>query len=174
MNLEKIRNGIVKGLHEHVGVTVVPSDTTDRKPDGSYITYKIISAANNANTFSLVDEPIPSTDPNFEYDVQTTRIEQPYITLSINTYSTCEMAAYGIASKARDWFTFHGDLFFVDMNIVVVSASNISDRSQQIVDDFESRYGFDVKIRTAKATAKRVETIEQNTIANGIVNPPYN
>ena len=173
MNLEEIRNGIVKGLHEHTGVPVVPADTTDRKPEGSYITYKIISTANKSTTHSLVDKPIPSSDPRYEYDVLTTRIEQPQFTLSINTYSSCEISAYGTAQKAKDWFDFHGDLYFVDMNIVVISTGNISDRAQQIVDDFESRYGFDVRIRAARTISKRVEGMESFTLTNGVVNPPH-
>jgi hypothetical protein len=166
MNFEKIANAIVKGLHKHTNVTVVPSDTTDRKPEYPYITYKIMSAANHAETFSLIDEPIPSTDPRFEFDVQTTRIEQPYFSLSINTYSDCEIAAYGIANKVRDWFTFHGDSYFAEFNIVVVKAGNISDRAQQIVDDFENRYGFDVRIRAARTISKRIEGIESVNLTN--------
>jgi len=169
MDFEKNVNAIIKGLHEHTGIIIVPSDTVDRKPDYPYISYKIVSAANNAETFSLTDEPIPSTDPRFEYDVLTTRTEQPYFSLSINTYSDCEIAAYGIANKARDWFTFHGDQFFVELNIVVVKTGNVSDRAHQIVDDFENRYGFDVRIRAARAISKRVEGIESYDLTNGTV-----
>ena len=166
--LKATRNGIIKGLYDHTGTIVVPSDTTDRRPDYPYITYKITSTANNANTFSLVDEAIPSASPDFEFDILTTRIEQPYFTLSINTYSDCEITAYELAETARDWFAFHGDLFFVDLNIVVVKVGNVSDRAQQIVDDYERRYGFDVRIRAARTTSKRVETIEDFNITQTI------
>jgi len=168
-NMEEIRNGIVEGLHEHTGVIVVPADTTDRKPDYPYITYKILSSSNNANTFSLVDEPVPSANPEYDFDILTTRIEQPYFTLSINTYSDCEITSGNLVSDARDWFVFHGELFFMGLNIVIVSAGNISDRAQQIVDDYESRYGFDVRIRTARAMSRRVATIEDFTLG-GMIN----
>ena len=171
-NLETVRNGIVKGLHEFTGAAVVPSDTTDRRPTLPYITYKIISAANNAGTFSLVDADIPSESSCFEHDIMTTRREQPTFNLSVNTYSDCEITAYGLACAARDWFSFHGDLLFVALNIVVVSAGNISDRAQQIVDDYENRYGFDVKIRAARGINRRVETIEQHNF-DSLINRPF-
>ena len=161
------RNGIVKGLHELLGCPVVPTDTVDRKPDYPYASYKITSTQNN-NTFWLEDEPVPSNDPDFEYDILTTRKEQPQFTLSVSTFSDSDEVAYDLATKARDWFTFHGDLYFVDLNVVVVQATDITDRTQRIVDDFERRYGFDVRIRAARAIAKRVETIEIHTF-NGKV-----
>jgi hypothetical protein len=163
MSTMAARNGIVKGLHEWLGCPVVPTDTADPKPDYPYISHKITSAQNN-NTFWLEDEPVPSNNPDFEYDILTTRKEQPQFTLSINAYSDSDEAAYDLAVKVRDWFTFHGDLYFVDMNIAVVQATNITDRTQQIVDDFERRYGFDVRIRAARAIARRVETIESHTL----------
>ena len=159
-----IRNTLIKALHEHLQCPIVPTDTAARKPDYPYASYKITSTQNN-ETFWLEDETVPSINPVFEYDVLTTRFEQPQFTISFNTYSNDEEIAYNLAVKARDWFTFHGDLLFVDMSIVVVHASNISDRTQQIVDDFERRYGFDVRIRSARAISKRVETIEHHSLS---------
>jgi len=163
-----IRNGIVTGLHQHTGVTVVPNNTTDHRPDYPYITYQIIGS-HKSNTFSLVDEVIPSTNPDFEYDVKVIRKEQQPFSLSINAYSNTEEEAYSLAEKARDWFTFHGDLYFVGMNIAIIVAGNINDRTQLIVDDYERRYGFDVRIRAARAITKRVETIESHNF-NSTVN----
>ena len=168
MRLEEIRNKIVKGLHEHTGVTIVPTDTADRKPDYPYISYKITSS-HDANTFSLVDKLIKAADPKFAHDIQVNRLEQPIITISINAYGENDGIAYDLAVKARDWFTFHGELYFIDLNVVVVNATNISDRTQQIVDDYERRHGFDVRIRSARAIAKRVETIEVYTLDGKII-----
>ena len=171
MLIPSIRNQIVQGLHKHTGINVVPTDTADHRPDYPYITYKIISS-HDSNTFSLVDEPIESGDPDCENGVNVIRMEQPYFNLSINTYSDNEEAAHNLAVRARDWFTFHGDFFFVDLNVVVVSATNITDRTQQIIDDFECRYGFDVRIRAARAIAKRVESIRSHDLT-GVVNRPH-
>jgi len=171
MGMASIRNGVVKGLYEHIGCPVVPTDTVDRKPDYPYISYKITSS-HDTSTFSLADEIAESTNPSFEHDVLTTRIEQPQLTLSINAYSNNDDEAYTLAAKARDWFTYHGDLFFVGLNIVIIKAANITDRTHQVVDDFERRYGFDVRIRAARAITKRVETIESFDLG-GIVYRPF-
>jgi len=168
--MEKTINAIVAGLHEHTGADVVPTNTADRRPGYPYISYNITSSL-NAKTFSRVDEVIPSTTPGFDYDVKVIRKEQPYFMLSISAYSENEAEAYDLAEKARDWFTFHGDLYFVALNIVAVNASNITDRTQQIVDDFERRYGFDVRIRAARATVKRVEGVEGHRF-NSTINRP--
>lgn len=170
MVIPNIRNSIVKVLHEHTGAPVVPTDTTARRPDYPYITYKIISSY-DSNTFSLIDEPIDTGKPDCGNGVKVIRMEQPLLNLSINTYSDCEETAHALAVKARDWFTFYGDFFFVDLNVAVVSATNITDRAQQIVEDFEMRYGFDVKIRAARAIVKRVDSIKTHDLTGTVNNP---
>jgi len=165
---KNIINKIVKGLHEHVETVIVPNNTADRRPEYPYISYNLTGSQNN-QTFSLVDEIVPSTNSNFENDVKVIRKEQPYFTLSINTHSDSEVDAYDLAVKVRDWFNFHGDLFFVELNIAVIRATNVGDRTHQIVDDFERRYGFDVRIRAARSIVKRVETIEKHNF-NATIN----
>jgi hypothetical protein len=151
--------GIVKELHKFLGRPIVPTDTASRRPNYPYVSYKIINSQ-DAAAHALTDEAVDSTDPRFNYDVLTTRTEQPIFTMSINSYSMDEGEAYALAARARDWFIFYSDLYFVDLNIVTIGATIITDRTQQVVEDYERRYGFDVRIRAARAITKRVETIE--------------
>jgi len=142
----EIRNAIVKSLHEHTGTHAVPQDTTGKRPPYPFITYKINTVL-NGNTYSRVDNVIESDNENFEHDVQVTRITQPKFTLSISAYSENELEAHDLAEKARQWFTFHGWLFLNDINVVVINATEVSERNQLLVDDIERRYGFDVRCR---------------------------
>lgn len=168
--LEIIKKQIVKGLHEYLKVNVVPTDTADRKPNYPYVSYKITTSF-KSNTFALVDELVPSASSDFEYDIEVTRKEQTYFTISINAYCEDEDTALMIATKAADWFRFIGYYYLVDINVVVVDVTNITDRAQQIVDDYERRYGFDVRIRSARAITKRIETIETYNFNSEILNP---
>jgi len=159
------KNVIIMGLNEYINVPVVPTDTADRKPNYPYMSYKILSAL-EGNTFALVDEIIPSDNPAFQYDVEVTRKEQSHFTISMNAYSLNEDEARELAIKATDWFNFYGTRFLSSHNLVVVNTTNINDRTQQIVDDYERRYGFDVRIRAARGITKRVETIESFSFSN--------
>ena len=160
-------NSIVRELNARLGVDMVPADTASRRPEYPYVSYKVTSSL-DSNTFALVDEIVPSVFPGFEYDVEVSRQEQAQFTLSVNTYSMNDSEAHGLAFKVADWFRFTGYFFLVDINVVVVGVTSISDRTQQLVDDYERRYGFDVRCRAARAVKKRVETIEAH-IFNGRV-----
>lgn len=168
LTMKQIRNTIVKALHEYTKVNVVPQDTTGKRPPYPYITYKITST-NNSKNYSRVDTVVPSIDPKYDNDVKVTHKTQSYFTMSISVLGENEIEAHEIAETARDWFTFQGWLFFSDINVVIINATNIGERTQLLVDDYEKRYGFDVRIRAAKATSRRVETIETN-IFNVAVN----
>jgi len=161
--MRKSKNVIVQGLNAYLNVSVVPTDTTDPKPPYPYVSYKIISAL-EGDTFALVDEIVPSDNPNFQHDVKVTRKEQSHFTISINAYSLDEDEARNLAIETADWFKFHGYDFLKGHNLVVAKTGNIIDRTQQIVDDYERRYGFDVRIRAAREITKRVDTIESFTI----------
>ena len=162
--MRDIKNAIVKALHEYMAIPIVPTDTADRKPGYPYISYKI-TTSHEAETFSLVDNLVdnivPSLSERFNYDVEVIRKEQAHFTLSISVYSDNDDTAMALAYKARDWFKFSGYFYMVDMNIVVVNTTNITDRTQRLIDEFEWRYGFDVRIRAARDITKRVETIEE-------------
>ena len=159
--MRNIKNSIVKGLHEHLQVEVVPTDTADRKPKYPYLSYKITTSL-ESDTFSLVDDIVESDSLDFEYDVEVTRKEQAHFTMSINAYSDNDDVAHELAVKATNWFKFHGYFDLVNTNVAVVNVTSITDRTQQIVDDYERRYGFDVRIRAAMAIKKRIETIEEH------------
>ena len=166
---KEIKNGIVKGLHEHLGIDIVPADTASRKPDYPYISYKTITAIETAR-HSLIYETIPSTSEGFEDDVLAIRKVQEHFTLSISAFSMDEDEARDTAIKAADWFTFAGRFRLAAMNVAVISMGSVTDRTQLLVDDYERRYGFDARIRAARGIAQRMEGIEGHSLI-GSVNP---
>ncbi|MCL2188430.1 MAG: hypothetical protein FWC16_00775 [Defluviitaleaceae bacterium] len=157
------KNDIVKGLNAHMGIPVVPTDTAGRKPNYPYLSYKIITPQENTR-HSLVDVPIPSTNPNFTEDVMVVRKEQQHFTLSVNAYSMDEDESRDKAIDAADWFRHVGYHYLAGKNIIPINVGNITDRTTQIVDDYERRYGFDVRIRAARSVAKRIEGVESYTL----------
>ena len=163
------KNNIVKGLHAHLNVDVVPTDTASRKPEYPYLSYKIITEQEPAR-FAIVYEAVPSTNPNFDTDVKVIRKEQNHFTMSINAYSMDEDEARELAIKAAEWFSFTGYHYFASINVAVIKVGEVTDRTQQLVDDYERRYGFDVRIRAAKGISKRLERIEGYAF-NGSTNP---
>jgi len=167
--MKGIKDSLVKGMQEHLHVDVVPTDTAARKPKHPYISYKITNSL-DSKTFSLVDEVVESYNPDFEYDVEVTRKEQASFTLSVNVYSDNNDEAHELAIKTADWFRFHGYFYFVEINVAVVNVTNITDRAARIVDDYEARYGFDVRFRAARAIKKRIETIESHSFTGEVKN----
>lgn len=161
MDYGSIRNAIVKGLHNNFNIDVVPTDDTNKKPNYPYISYKFITLRIPQGSYNLYTEQIPSTNPDFEYDIEYTREEQPKMVISVSTYSTNEIEAYQLALEAEAWFEFKGYMYLKENGIIVTNITNIQDRTSLIVDSYERRQGFDVTIRVKDVQKIRVETIEK-------------
>lgn len=168
-----IRNLIVRGLYDYMGMVAVPQDQIPNKPSYPYLTYKFINPYIQARgTGNITTSLEPSLDKQFEYDVVEKLELQPTMTLSINAYCKGEIdnhkVAYETLKKALDWFKHSGYMYLSDNNIVVVSIEAMGDRTALIVDNYEVRYGFDVIIRFTDVIKRRFETIEECKINSDI------
>lgn len=166
MVMIKIRNGVVYGLHKHLGITPVPQDQVPKKPSYPYMTYKFITPyIPPRGTGNLTINLEPSKDSRFDKDVVERLVQQPTMTLSIDAYSKGtnddHASAYNLMKEARDWFRHSGHLYLDSKNIVVVRVEAVGDRTAQIIDDYEVRYGFDVTLRFTEEMVLRYETIER-------------
>lgn len=161
MDYRQIRNKFVNGLYEYFNIPVVPIDDIGNKPDYPYISYKFITLKIPQGSHNLLRDIIPSTNENFEYDIEYTREEQLKMIISISTHSLDDIEAYQLALDIESWFKLHGYHYLKENGIVVVGTSNIQDKTIQIVDNYEKRQGFDVTIRVADIQKMRIETIEQ-------------
>lgn len=164
MDYRKIRNDIVKGLRNFLDVDIVPTDDIGKKPKYPYISYKFTTLKIPQGSHNLLIDIVPSTNENFEHDIEYTREEQPKMVISISTYSTDDVESYQLALDIESWFKFHGYSYLKDNGIVVVNTSNIQDRTIQIVDNYEKRQGLDVTIRVTSIEKMIVENMEKINI----------
>lgn len=159
--IKEIRNAIVKGLYEYLGLIPIPIEDVQPKESYPYITYNFINLYTQfRGQGNYTRDLVLSTDERFEYDVEETLELQPQATVSINAYSKDKLEAQELAKKAMDWFKHVGWQYLYDNNIVVVSIEAFGDRTIHIVDYYENRIGFDVIIRFTDEIKRRIETIE--------------
>lgn len=167
--MTKIKNDIVRGLHEYLGCHVVPTDTPEERPAYPFLSYKITGPLSNTGGYSLIDKPIVTESGSCADSVELIRKEQATFTMSVSAYSLNENEAVELAIKTANWFNFTGYMFLKGIDVVVVNVSVIGDRTAQIIDSYEKRYGFDVRFRVAREIKTVIETIEQYSF-NGTVN----
>lgn len=159
MDYAEIRNAIVSGLHQYLQKPVVPTDTTQPKPPYPFVSYKFTTLY-RPDAPVLIRSPVPSTDPDFEQDIEYTLREQPQMVLSLSTYSL-EAEAYNLALQVQAWFKLHGYRYLKELNLIVVNTTALQDRSVLLIDNFEKRVGLDVTLRTLSEQKDRIETIEK-------------
>lgn len=159
---------IVKRLHELLNVPVVPSSNIGDKPEKPFLSYKITTARGPTNGQPIIEsEVVASTNPLFEFDIKEIAIEQPTFTISFTAYHATEFDAIGLAQMALDAVNHNLYYELEDINAVVVSIEGVGDRTIQIVDHYEYRYGFDAIIRITTETSRIIETMEEINITGG-------
>lgn len=169
MSAATVTKLIVKRLHEILNLPVVPTDNIGKKPDYPYVSYKITTARSKTEGQAIIEsELVASANPLFEFDIKETAIEQPTFTIS---FMACDADSFGsidLAQKALN--AVETGLYYElkDINAVVVSIEAVGDRTIQIVDHYEYRYGFDPIIRITTETSRIVETMEEININGGI------
>lgn len=152
-------------LYEYTGAIAVPTDNIGKKPLYPYLSYKVITQyvlpryQGNYKT-----ELIDSKDERFEHDIKETLEIQPTFTISMNAYSDDIEECRGLIQKVHDWFKHSGYYDLGDYNTVTVETSAFADRTVLVVDEYESRIGFDAILRTSDTITRSVETIEEYSI----------
>ncbi|MFT9493417.1 phage neck terminator protein [Anaerosolibacter sp.] len=168
-----IRNHIVLGLHNFTQRPVILMEQAYPKPkkadkktiDYPFFTYKFTTPyISESHEPSYSTEKVASSDENFEYDLKYTRHEMSQISLSITAYSLDSDQSYQNALEAVKWFEFIGEDYLMSKGIVVIDTGNLQNRDTLIVDDYERRVGFDVRLRVDSIVTKTLETIETTDI----------
>ena len=143
----------------------------DSKPDKlTYprIVYHISTPYNTASSASAKQiDIVPSNDPNFDKDIEYTYLLNPKIRISINGYGETVASVRKNVVQLREWFEIPklGNRFFKNYNghIMLNQLSNVNDRTTQLREQFENRYGFDAIVSfddRVKVREKTIETIE--------------
>lgn len=156
-----IRDSIVTQLNAYLNLKVIHTDQKQGKPSYPYLGYKFTSSYIAETGFPIENgADTASSDENFDYDFQYTRIEQPTIMLSLTVFSETIDEAEGIALNAMNWFKNVGYEYLKTNNIIVVDTTDIQNRDIVFVTDYERRQGFDVTLRVMSEVQRTIETIE--------------
>ena len=171
LELKKIRNIIVKQLHEHIQRPVVMMRQTSDKPlkddkiDYPFIGYNLIMPFKNEKGQGVYSNyEVDSTNPDFKKDIIKNLNLQVQFTISFSAYSEDSISAKQLALDAFDYFKHIGYENLVREQIIVVECTNISNRDVFDTDYYERREGFDVRFRTTHDIKARLETIEKYKI----------
>ncbi|EJU22972.1 hypothetical protein HMPREF1143_0499 [Peptoanaerobacter stomatis] len=167
MELKKIRNIIVKQLHEHIKRPVVMLRQISDKPlkndkiDYPFVGYNFISSYIKEKGQGVYKQfETSSSDTRFEKDIIDNLNLQAQFTMSFSAYADDSISAKQLALDALEYFRHIGYRQLLQENIVVIECMNISNRDIFEIDYYERREGFDVRFRTTHDIKTRIETIE--------------
>ena len=155
-------------LFDHTKRIVVDTDNITEKPDYPFYSIKAITIrqdAGEAGNYSA--DFVKSLDERFRYDYLERLETQPNAVISVNAYGKDNTTASNVAMDAFGFFKFAGRLKLEKENYIVVDITDIQDRTILNVDNYEYRYGFDVRIRYVHSIERRTETIETYKIKKG-------
>lgn len=146
---------LINALATYLNKPVILADQAAPRPPYPYIGIKITS--------QFIPEPGHPVIINQDLpdDIEQTAISQPHMVLSVTEYAKEIASAGQIAQQAHDWFKFIGHQQLKALGYVVIELDTISNRDSMIVDDYERRRGFDVRLRFSHSIERTVEPIEQ-------------
>ena len=154
---EFVRNAIVKGLHEYMGILVIESSTIGNMPPYPFITYTITSPYLGIGYMEDY------------YEEENTRIQNRHVQHYERVFSFTIVAndvdeAMNRCMQAMQYFKCDGVWELKDKNIVIVEVNSATTRDTFITIDYERRYGFDVRIRLCEEEARETENIIETVI----------
>lgn len=146
----KLRQVVVKGLKNYLGIPVIFGNQNAPPPDYPYVKYTVTtSTSENKGTWQEHDD-----------GVDRKAVTQ---TWSITAQSDDESESTLYADKAREWLDNVGTLYLQDNNVIVQSVGNVTDRSSILTIEYEYKSGFDVvfwtydEIRKSEAQSELIE-----------------
>ncbi len=168
MSERTVVNAIVKSLYTKLAKPVILMEQTPTKPPYPFLSYKVITAYVQGLGGAYINSTvIDSTSETFDYDIKETAVDNPTFTMSVAAYAVDSMGANELATSAMKLFQHVLYYDLKDINAVIVSIEAITDRTIFIVDHYEYRCGFDVRIRILEQTDRIIETIETININQG-------
>ena len=147
-------NKIVSHLHRYLNIPVTPANQVHKKPSYPFITYDLITPVIEGNTFSNYE--YSSTDETKTHK----KVLEPEAVISFTAHHKNMFDALEVAEKAWEYLNHVGYDDLAMLNVVIVKTHNITDRTILDVDEYEYRYGFDVRIRYLKEIERTDATIK--------------
>lgn len=131
IDISNMRTYIVTGLSEYLGVPVIRANQSKEPPHYPYITYTVTTLASENN----------GTWGQWEDNKDRNAVTQ---TWSINSLSDNDAESAENAIKAREWLQHIGTYYLNANNIIVQSATSITNRDNVLTVGYEYKNGFDV------------------------------
>lgn len=147
-----------KKIMADTGVLTIPANTTAKRPPEPFSTvYLALSHMKDTGHPDLVTVET-------EDGLYTERREAYQVTLSFTFYTQDDFQAAQMAQNVRTWFDFQGYEWLSGSDLVVVDLGNIENRTTFLVDSYEYKHGFDVRLRTTRIDRMPIEPMENVTL----------
>lgn len=155
-----VLKAMIGKIYSDTGVLIVKADQEGAEvPALPYAVYKVTSPyvkGKGKGNFTLAVDENSNTYEKFT--------EQPLTTISFNVFADDVDEARELAIQLRNWFTFAGEIYLQDQDIVVRNAGNVENRTTHLIDHYEYKHGFDVQLRTEESQVRliteSIDTIE--------------
>lgn len=155
-NHEVVRNAIISGLHDYMGMLVIQASSIGDMPKYPFITYTVTSPYLRLGYDEEYTEQVNS-------NIQNRHVLHYERVFSFTIVAKEEDVAMDTCMKAVRYFRNDGVLALKDKDIVVAEITNVTARDNFITIDYDRRYGFDVRIRLAdeeiRETAEIIEHV---------------
>ncbi len=130
---DKIRESVVKGLRNYLGIPVIRSNQEAEPPAYPYISFTVtILATANNGTWQVWDDGIERIPVTQKWSMTS---------LSDNDDESVEYAM-----RAREWLQHRGSVYLGDNHVIVQSVTGITNRDNVLTVGWEYRNGFDVTL----------------------------
>ena len=145
---------LMNALSEAIDGTVILAEQNAPRPPYPYIGIKVLAQ-------HIPDRHHPSIENELEEQdlLKQTAHTKPQMTLSVTEYHD-DVNAGDLVQAAHDWFLWSGYRKLKELGFVMIETLDISNRDTVLVDTYERRRGFDVRLRYVRSIERFVETIE--------------
>lgn len=152
MKAVDVRDKVVFGLHQYLGIPVNLSDQVSPESEMPYIVYSVTCPYIPGSTLGHFSNKNDASGNLIQI-----RSEQAGMTMSFTACSQNrteedgstifgEDESMNLAEKAQGWFLYAGRRF-LSPDVVIESVENVAQRNVLMVDEEANRYGFDVLLR---------------------------
>ncbi len=160
INFTDLRTAIFTGLNNHFSesdVIVVEANQAQQKPPYPYITILFggpfgSGEAHRGNIY---------IGDNGEEDIDLIVATNETLTLSITSMADNSADAQQNAIDAHEWFKWQGEIYLKDNGIVVAGFEGMTNRDAVIVDQWERKVGFDLRLRVLAQSTRKESWIGQ-------------
>lgn len=135
---------------QYPALPVTSTDTTIEKPPYPFVSVKYISLGEKVGQASKV----------VVGDVRHHKQINEFV-MSVNCYHNNEFGAIALAQSMIEYFEVTAPSTYYEQGIVIVSTSELSDRTTFLDAEYEYRIGFDVTFRATHSTIDAREFIEE-------------